>query len=63
MKNKNAIQYVKDVSCKLEESINCLNSALDSVEKTENKEKIESTLWAVNSALESVNITISSYQD
>ena len=63
MRKKNAIQHVKDVSCKLEESVDCLNSALDTVEKPENKQKIESTLSAVNNALQEVNNTISNYQE
>ena len=63
MQNKNARQQVKDVSCKLQDSVNALNSAINSVEKPENRQKIESTLSAVNSALESANCTLSNYQE
>ncbi len=55
---KNARQYVQDVQSQLQSSINCLNQAISSVEKPENKQKIQNTFNAVNNALNSVKDTL-----
>lgn len=60
---KNAKQHVQDVQSKLQDATNCLNQALQSVEKPQNREKIQGTLNAVESAMQSVDNTLSSYQD
>ncbi|WP_273320948.1 hypothetical protein [Vallitalea guaymasensis] len=60
---KNAIQHVHDVQSQLESAKNCLNQAISTVEKPENKKRIQDTLNAVNNALTSVNSTISNYQE
>lgn len=63
MQNKNAKQHVQDVCSQLESAKNCLNQALNSVEKPENRQKIQSTLNAVDNALQTANTTLSSYQE
>ncbi|GMQ62841.1 hypothetical protein [Vallitalea maricola] len=60
---KNAIQHVHDVQSQLESAKNGLNQAISTVEKPENKKRIQDTLNAVNNALTSVNNTISNYQE
>ena len=60
---KNAIQHVQDVTNHLQTAQSCLNQALGSVEKPENRQKIQDTLNAVNSALQTANTTISSYKE
>lgn len=60
---KNAIEHVHDVQCKLQDAQSCLNQAISTVEKQANKQKIESTLQAVNQALTCCNDTISNYQE
>lgn len=62
MQNKNAKQHVQDVVTGLQNAQNCLNSALGSVEKPENKQDIQKTLDAVNGALQNANTTISNYK-
>ena len=61
MENKNAKQYVQDVSEGLKNAQNCLNNALDSVEKPENKQQIENTLKSVDEALKNTKTTLSNY--
>jgi len=61
MENKNAKQHVQDVSEGLQNAQNCLNNALDSVEKPENKQQIENTLKSVNEALKNAKTTLSNY--
>lgn len=61
--NKNARQHVQDVCNQLQTSKNCLNKALGSVEKPENKKKIQDTLNAVDSALQTANTTLQNYQE
>jgi len=60
---KNARQRVQGVTGQLQSSVNELNQALSSVEKPENKQKIQNTLNSVNSALQSANDTLSNYQE
>lgn len=62
MQNKNAKQHVQDVVAGLQNAQNCLNSALGSVEKPENKQAIQGTLDAVNGALTNANTTMSNYK-
>ena len=61
MENKNAKQHVQDVSESLKNAQNCLNNALGSVEKPENKQQIENTLKSVDEALKNANATLSNY--
>ncbi|HEY8890439.1 MAG TPA: EscE/YscE/SsaE family type III secretion system needle protein co-chaperone [Clostridium sp.] len=63
MQTKNAKQHVQDVTNHLQEAKNCLNNALSSVEKPENKQKIQNTLNSVDAALQNANTTISNYQE
>ena len=63
MENKNARQQVQDVCNQLESAKNSLNQAISSAEKPENKQKIQSTLSAVDSALQTANTTLSNYQE
>lgn len=63
MQNENAKQHVQDVREKLQCSTDCLNKALGTVEKPENRQKIQETLNAVNSAMQSVNNTLNNYQE
>lgn len=60
---KNAKQHVQDVQNHLQSASSCLNQALQSVEKPENREKIQSTLNSVETAMQSVNNTLSNYQE
>jgi len=60
---KNAKQHVQDVQSNLLDSTNYLNQALNSVEKPENRQKIQNTLNSVESALHSLNNTLSNYQE
>ena len=63
MQTKNAKQHVQDVTNHLEEAKDCLNNALSSVEKPENKQQIQNTLNSVDIALQDANTTISNYQE
>jgi uncharacterized protein VirK/YbjX len=63
MQNKNAKQHVQDVTNHLQTAKDCLNQAISSAEKPENKEKIQNTLNAVDSALQTANTTLSNYQE
>ena len=63
METKNAKQHVQDVATKLQDAKNCLNQALSSVEKPENKQQIESTLGSVDIALQDANATLLNYKE
>lgn len=63
MQGKNARQRVQGVTGQLQSSVNELNQAMSSVEKPENRQKIQNTLNSVNSALKSANDTLSNYQE
>ena len=63
MTTKNAKQHVQDVTSHLQDAKNCLNSALSTVEKPENKQQIQNTLNSVDSALQTANTTLSNYQE
>ncbi len=63
MQNKNARQHVQDVRNQLQSSKNCLNQALTSVEKSQNKQHIQDTLNAVDKALQTADSTLSNYQE
>ena len=63
MPTKNAKQHVQDVTSHLQDAKNCLNSALSTVEKPENKQQIQNTLNSVDSALQTANTTLSNYQE
>lgn len=55
---KNARQHVEDVKSQLECAKNCLNEAMNSVEKPENRERIQGTLNEVNNALKAATNTL-----
>ncbi|TGE36096.1 hypothetical protein E4K67_21420 [Desulfosporosinus fructosivorans] len=59
---KNAKQHVQDVTNHLQDAKNCLNNALTSVEKPENKQQIQNTLNAVDGAIQTANTTLSNYK-
>lgn len=61
--SKNAKQYVDDVCGQLQNSKNCLDKALNSVEKPENKEKIQNALRAVDNALHATINTLTNYEE
>jgi hypothetical protein len=61
--NKNAKQHVQDVTNHLQNAKNCLNNALSSVEKPENKQQIQNTLNAVDGALQNATTTLSNYKE
>lgn len=63
MQQKNAKQHVQDVSTHLQSAKNCLDQALTSVEKPENRQKIQSTLDSVNSAIQATTNTLTNYQE
>ena len=63
MQNNNAKQHVQMVQQQLQSSTDCLNNALGTVEKPENRQKIQETLNAVNGAMQSVNNTLNNYQE
>ena len=58
MDTKNAKQHVKDVTNHLENARNCLNNALSSAEKPENKQQIQETINAVEGALQTATTTL-----
>jgi hypothetical protein len=61
--NKSAKDYVDQVCGQLQNSKNCLDKALNSVEKSENRQKIQTALHAVDNALEATLNTLTNYQD
>mgnify|MGYP001604961696 CR=1 FL=1 len=63
METKNAKQHVQDVTNHLQDAKNCLNTALSSVEKPENKQQIQSTLDSVDGALQAATTTLSNYKE
>jgi hypothetical protein len=63
MNTKNARQHVQDVTTHLQDAQNCLNKALGTVEKPQNKQQIQNTLNAVNTALQTATTTLSNYQE
>lgn len=63
MQGKNARQQVQDVYSQLQTAANNLNQAITSVEKPQNKQQIQDTLNAVNSAMQTANTTLTYYQE
>jgi hypothetical protein len=63
MQTKNAKQHVQDVTNHLQTAKDCLNTALSSVEKPENKQKIQNTLNSVEGALQNATTTLSNYKE
>jgi len=63
METKNAKQHVQDVTNHLQNAKNCLNTALSTVEKPENKQQIQNTLNAVDGALQNATTTLSNYKE
>ena len=59
----NAKQNVQDVYDKLVNCMDSLNQALTSVEKEENRQRIATTLNAVDNAIEKANHTLANYQE
>jgi C4-type Zn-finger protein len=60
---KNARQNVEGVLNTLQNSKNDLNQAINTVEKAENKQRIQQTLNAVDNALRSAQDTLSNYKE
>lgn len=58
MMDKNARRYVQDSFHSLQEAKNCLEHALQTVEKSDNRERIEQSLQAVENALQKCNQTV-----
>jgi predicted DNA-binding protein YlxM (UPF0122 family) len=63
MQGKNARQNVQDVCTQLQTCVSDLNQALNTVEKQENRQKIQTTLDAVNKAMQTATTTLSTYQE
>ena len=63
METKNAKQHVQDVTEQLTKAKSCLNKALNSVEKPENKQKIQNTLNSVDTAFNDATSTLSNYTE
>jgi DNA-binding FrmR family transcriptional regulator len=63
MEQKNARQHVQDVCNQLQSAKGCLDKALTSVEKEENRQNIQNTMNAVNNALQTANTTLSTYKE
>jgi Cu/Ag efflux pump CusA len=61
--DKNARQHIEDVYHKLQTSRTSLAEAVNIVEKDENRQQIQSTLDAVQSALQSATDTLSNYKE
>jgi len=62
-KEKNARQRVEDVYHKLQTSSTSLTEAINTVEKEEDRQQIQNTLTAVQSALQAVTTTLSNYKE
>jgi len=60
---KSAKRNLRDVQIELQDSKTCLDQALKSVEKSQNRQIIENTLNSVESALHSLNNTLSNYEE
>ncbi|HEY5560816.1 MAG TPA: EscE/YscE/SsaE family type III secretion system needle protein co-chaperone [Clostridiaceae bacterium] len=60
---KNAKQHVQDVTGHLQDAKNCLNNALSSVEKAENRQQIQNTLTSVDSAMQAATNTLKNYKE
>jgi hypothetical protein len=63
MQEKNARQQVQQVCTQLETCKSELNQAISSVEKPQNRQKIQNTLSAVEKACEAATTTLSNYQE
>lgn len=63
MSQNNAKQNVEDVYDKLVTCVESLNKAMSTVEKAENRQRIQSTLNAVDQAIEAANHTLANYQE
>lgn len=63
MPQNNAKQNVQNVYDKLVTCMDSLNQALDSVEKMENKQRIQSAAGAVDNAIEAANHALANYQE
>ena len=62
MDTKNAKEHVTDVTNHLQHAKKCLNNALRTAEKPENKQQIRDTINAVDGALQAATTTLSSYK-
>lgn len=60
---KNAKQQMEDVYNKLQTSRTSLSEAVNTVEKEENRQQIQNTLNAVQSALQLATDTLSNYKE
>jgi len=63
MEIKNTNQYIQEVAYHLQNAKSCLNDALNSVERPENKQQIQNIFKGVEGALQNVTTTLSNYKD
>ncbi|SHH65058.1 EscE/YscE/SsaE family type III secretion system needle protein co-chaperone [Clostridium grantii] len=63
MQGKNARQQVQQVCDQLQTCKSELNQAISSVEKPQNRQKIQDTLSAVEKAHQAATTTLSNYQE
>lgn len=63
MPNNSAIDNVKKAYHQLQSSRESLNQALSSVEKSDNRQRIENAANAVESAIETINNTMANYKE
>lgn len=63
MQGKNARQNVQQVCDQLETCKSQLNQAISTVEKPQNRQKIQQTLNAVENACQQAQDTLSNYQE
>lgn len=63
MPEKSAKQQVQQVFSQLSDARNALNQALNTVEKPENKQYIQNTLNAVESAIDTTSNALAHYKD
>jgi len=63
METKNTNQYIQEVAYYLQKAKSCLNDALNSVERPENKQQIQNIFKGVEGALQNATTTLSNYKD
>jgi prefoldin subunit 5 len=63
MPENSAIDNVKKAFHQLQSSKESLNAALESVEKSDNRQRIENAAHAVENAIETINNTMANYKE
>ncbi len=63
METKNSKQHFEEVAYHLRNAKSCLNDALSSVQKPENKRQIENNFNLVSGALRDATAILSNYKD